>query len=167
MPNAPLTTSAQLDDVETWENVTAARHSLKRFSSKGDLMDELVGSNKTFHITTRERHLNQERAANDELDPFSNGMFSPVRLLDSTDDAEEIASNPNLMGESEMKDLIKGNVKTLEKRIKDVRNPVVIERLLAVANENDSTIGRIEVIKARLNELSPSLYTEIEAGSPR
>lgn len=166
MYNTPLTTASQLDDVETWENVTAARHSLKRFSSKGDLMDELVGSNKTFHITTRERHLNQERAANDELDPFMNGMFAPVRLLDSTEDAAEIAANPNLMGESEMLDLVKGNVKSLEKRIKDVRNPVVIERLLNVAETNDSTIGRIQVIKSRLSELSPSLYTEIEAGTP-
>lgn len=167
MPNTPLTTSAQLEDVESWENVTAARHVLKRFSSKGDLMDEMVGSNKTFHITTRERHLNSERAANDDLDPFTNGAFAPVRLLDSTDDAEEIAANPNLMGEAEMKELIKGNVKSLEKRIKDVRNPVVIERLLAVANENDSTVGRIAIINARLTELSPSLYTEIEAGGPR
>lgn len=160
----PLTA---IDDYETWTNLTQSRHAIKRFSARGDLMDELIAGNKNFHVTTRERHINEERAADADLDPFSNGTFSPVHLIDTTDDADEIASNPALITETEMASLVKANVKVLEKRVKEVRNPVVLERLLEVANQSDATVGRVAVIKDRLNEVAPSLFTEIASSAPR
>lgn len=152
-----------VDNYETWQNLTQSRHVLKRFSARGDLMDEMIAGNKNFHITTRERHINEERAADADLDPFTNGTFAPVHLIDSTDDAEEIAANPALITETEMVSLVKANVKTLEKRLGEVRNPVVLERLLQVANETDATVGRVKIIKDRLQEVAPSLFTEIES----
>lgn len=153
--------AATLDEVETWENVTQARFVIKKFGAKGDLIDEMIGSRRKFHITTQERHINQEIAANDELDPFSNGSMAPVRLLDSTDDAEEIASNPNLMSETEMGTLLKGNFKTLEKRLGEVRNPALLSRLAELAVDNDCSIGKVNAINARLTDVAPTLSNEI------
>lgn len=150
-----------LPNLETWENVTAARFVIKKFGAKGDLMDEMIGGKKRFHLTTQERHINMELAANDELDPFSNGNLTPVRLLETTDDAEQIASNPNLMSEDEMGSLLKGNVNTLKKRVAEVRNPALLERLKELAVESDVTIGKVNAINGRLQEVSPSLYTEV------
>lgn len=150
-----------LPDLETWENVTAARYVIKKFGAKGDLMDEMIAGKKRFHLTTQERHINMEMAANDELDPFSNGSLAPVRLLETTDDAEQIASNPNLMSEDEMVTLLKGNANTLKKRVGEVRNPALLERLQELAVEQDCTIGKVNAINGRLQEVSPSLYTEV------
>lgn len=153
-----------LDDLELWQNIGRSRFVLKKFSAKGDLVGEIVNGGRKFHVSTRERHINSELAANDKLDPFSNGMFTPVKLLDSTDDLEQIASNPNLMGESDMADLVKGRVDALRKRIGEVGNDVVLERLLEVAKENDASIGKVEAIEARLADLRPATFTEI--GTP-
>lgn len=150
-----------MPDLETWENVTNSRFVIKKFGAKGDLLDEMLAGKKRFHLTTQERHINMEMAANDELDPFSNGNLAPVRLLETTDDAEQIASNPNLMSEDEMVGLLKGNVNTLKKRVSEVRNPALLERLKDLAVENDVTIGKVNAIDGRLHEVSPSLYTEV------
>lgn len=151
------------DDLETWENISRGRHVIKKFSVRGDLMDEMIGGQRKFHLTTRERQLNMERAATSALDPFSNGMFTPVHLLDSTEDAEQIASNPNLIGETEMVELVKGHVKTLTKRIGDVTNPIVLQRLLQVATESDVSVGKVAAIEARIEEMSPSQVVEVES----
>lgn len=150
-----------MPDLETWENVTAARFVIKKFGAKGDLLDEMIGGKKRFHLSTQERHINMELAANDELDPFSNGSLAPVRLLDSTDDAEQIASNPNLMSEDEMVGLLKGNVNTLKKRVNEVRNPALLGRLKELAVEHDVTVGKVSAIDVRLQDVAPSLYTEV------
>lgn len=151
-----------LDDLETWENISRSRHVVKKFSSKGDLIEEMISGNRKFHITTRERHINMERAAESKLDPFSNGMFAPVKLLDTTDDAEQIASNPNLIGESEMVDLVKGRVDTLRKRLGEVENPIVLNRLLEVALEQDVQASKLEAVKVRIAEVSPSTFVSVD-----
>lgn len=153
---------ATADELETWENVSQGRVVIKKFSSRGDLIDEMIGGRRTFHVTTQERHFNQERAANDELDPFANGLLAPVRLLDSTEDAAEIAANPNLMSESEMGLLLKSSVKVIEKRMLEVRNPALVQRLHDMAIEGDCSIGKVTAIKARLAEIAPSLYAEVQ-----
>lgn len=157
---APKTTK-QVEDLETWENVTASRFIIKKFGAKGDLIDEMIGAKRKFHVTTQERQINMEIAANDELDPFSNGCMAPVRLLDTTDDAEQIASNPNLLSESEMATLLKGNVKNLQERVAAINNPALLERLQEMAVTGDVTIGKANAIKSRLKEVAPSLYNEV------
>jgi hypothetical protein len=152
-----------LDDLETWQNIGRSRFVLKKFTAKGDLMGEIINGGRKFHVTTRERHINSEMSANKQMDPFQNGMFAPVQLLDSTDDLEQIASNPNLMGESDMVDLVRGRVDGLRKRLAEVENTVVLDRLQEVAAEQDASISKVEAIKSRIAELSPALYTEISS----
>lgn len=151
-----------LDDLETWQNIGRARYVLKKFSAKGDLVGEIIAGGRKFHVTTRERHINSEMTANSSLDPFSNGMFAPVKLLDSTDDLEQIASNPNLIGEDEMADLVKGKIDVLRKRLPEISNTIVLDRLLEVAKAQDATVGKVDAIEKRIEELSPAAFVEVE-----
>jgi hypothetical protein len=154
MPTAP--------DLETWENITDSRYVLRKFNARGDLADELIAGRKTFHLTTQERHINSEMVAASEQDPFKNGMFSPVRLLDGTEDADEIASNPNLISESEMAELVNGKVDPLRKRIGEINNAVVLRRFLEVAEASDSRVTTLKAIKERIDEVDPSKVVEID-----
>lgn len=151
-----------MSNLETWTNISQSRHAIKRMGAHGVLKTEVIRGQSKFHISEEDRRLNMEMAANPRLDPFSNGQFTPVRLLDGTEDAQEIASNPNLISEDEMAKLIKGNVKTLEARLKEIENPVVIDRLLAIAEESDTTVGRLKAIKTRQTELRPDAAKPVE-----
>jgi hypothetical protein len=153
-------------DLETWKNATLGRVVLKKYNQRGELSDEMVGGGRVFHISPKERRINQEMAANSDLDMFKNGQLTPVRLIDTEEDAKELASNPNAMSETEMHELFKGNWKTFDARVQQVSNAVTLQRMLQVASEMDATLRQVEVVKARLEEIAPSEITEITpAGS--
>lgn len=106
--------------------------------------------------------MNQDLAARADMDVFSNGQLQPVRILDSVEDAREIAENPNLMSEAEMRALFKASVKTPEfaERIGTVTNQAALERLLDIAEEEDATISKVSAIRSRIRESSPDLFAE-------
>jgi uncharacterized protein YgbK (DUF1537 family) len=148
---------------ETWQNVTAGRVVINRMDHRGELTrNDIIDSGKKFSLTTEERKMNQDLAARADLDVFSNGQLQPVRILDSVEDAREIASNPNLMSESEMRALMKPGVKTPQfaLKIQEITNGSALDRLLALAEEEDATISKVEAIKTRLREVAPDLFAE-------
>jgi hypothetical protein len=101
--------------------------------------------------------MNQEKAADESLDVFVNGMLSPVQLVDSEHDAEELKANPNSMSEPAMKAMFKSQIKTFTSRVNAISNPIALRRLLEVASEIDASIKQAEVIRARLEQVSPSV----------
>lgn len=149
------------DDLETWENVSRSRFVLKKFSQTGALTGQMIKGGAKFHVSTKERQINQEIAATKKLDPFLNGTFSPVRLLETTEDAEEIASNPNTIGEEEIVKLVKGPVAALRSRLAEMENLITIERVLEVAKGADVTVSKLEAIEARITEVRPDTHVEI------
>ena len=152
-----------MDKHETWQNAVPGTVIFKRLDHRGEMVRiETVPGGRTFSITTEERRQNSVEAANADLDPFRNGMLTPVRLLDDSDEARELASNPNVMSESEMRTLVKGVAKTFDKRLAEVRNPATLERLLAMAHTEDAPVKRVEAIQSRLEEMQPAL-----SGGPR
>lgn len=152
-------------DLELWRNVSAGRVVLKRFNQRGELTDVMVGGGKTFDLSPKERRINQEMAATEGLDVFSNGMLSPVRLIESEEDTAAIVSNPNLMAESEMAEIFSVHHKTFEKRLSEISNPVTLSRLLEVAGEVDAGVSKVNAVQARLHEVAPSLYSEVASTS--
>lgn len=155
---------------ETWQNVTAGRVVINRLDHRGDLTKtDIIDPGKKFNLTTEERRMNQELAARADMDVFSNGTLQPVRILEDVEDAREIASNPNLMPESEMRSLMKHTIKadTFRDRIAGVTNPAALDRLLAIAEEEDATVSKVEVIRAQIREHSPDLFAErVTVGGP-
>lgn len=150
---------------ELWRNNGQALIVVKKHGEYGVILKEQVQGGRALHITPGDRRLNQEAAAIPEQDVFTNGMLTPVRLLDGAEDAREFAENPNLMTESDMVSLVKGNVRVFEKRLGEITNPVVVKRLMEVAREQDVTIKKLEAVQARLEEVQavPTIKTESHA----
>lgn len=154
-------------ELEAWENVSRSRYALRRINSVGQLETELIGGHKTFHLTTQERYMNSERAASARSDPFRNGRFAPVRLLETTEDAEEIAANPNLLGESDMVELVKGKIEPLRARLEEIQQPVVVERMLEVAEREDARMTSVKAIQKRIEDLRPETHVEVMSQDDR
>lgn len=148
-------------ELETWQNVGRGRAVLKQFNQRGELHDVMITGGKVFHLTPKERRINEEIAANEDLNMFRNGMLAPVKLIETEEDAKELAENPNVMGETEMRSLFKAHHKTFEKRVGEIKNPVVLGRLRDLASEENATLKQVELIDARINEVHPKGYIEV------
>lgn len=151
-------------NMETWKNVTPGTVFIRRLDHRGELTrDEQIDAGKVFHVTPDERRINSEMAATEGLDVFRNGQFTPVRLLDDSDEARELANNPNVMSESDMKALLKANVAVFQTKVAAITNPTTLDRLLAIAHDQDVSIKRAELVKARLTQVREPEFSTIQS----
>lgn len=148
-------------ETEAWKNAGLGLIVIKKTNQKGEFGEEAVPGGKVIQITPKDRRANSEMAAIEELDVFKNGMLTPIRLIDSEEDAKEIASNPNLMTEQDMKDLFKSHWKTFENRIGEVANETTLTRLLEIGRAEDAKVRQVEAIEARLAEIRPVTHVEV------
>lgn len=151
------------DQLETWRNVTAGRFVLTRHSALTNQRQyEMIGPGKTFHVTPTERRLNQELAADDELDSFLNGTLQPVRLLDGTE--EGLLNNPNHIADDDVAGMFKLHHKTFGARLQQITNTAILNRMLEVAREDDvnATVRQVEAIQARIREVDPPMFETAE-----
>lgn len=151
------------EDLELWKNNGAGNIVVVKRGEYGVITDEMVQGGRTLHITKTDRKMNQERAANANLDVFQNGAMAPIKLGDS---AAEFAQNPNLLTETDMRALVKSHPKTFEKRLEDITNPVVVAKILEIAREEDCTVRRVEAIEARLEDVNPINTVKIKSHAP-
>lgn len=147
---------------ETWKNATRGKVVVLKYDMRGNLIHELVHGGGAFTLSKEERLLNMDRAANENLDVFKNGTLVPVRLLDGDEEAAEIASNPNLITEDDMKSLFKAHWKTFEAKVAAIGNPLTLQRMLQLAEDEETgaTIKQQKTIKARLDEVQPQPFVE-------
>ncbi len=150
-------------ELETWQNVSAGGALVWRRDGRGDYKDALIAGGHKLTISRDDRKWNMEAAASSDLDIFSNGVLSPVRLIEGTEDAAEFASNPNLISDSEMKTLFKSHWKTFETKISQISNEGTLHRILAVAESDtvDATVRQLTAIKNRLDEMNPMKPVEV------
>jgi hypothetical protein len=151
------------EELETWKNQARGNVVVKKRGEYGIEVDEMVRGGKALHITTADRKMNQERAASSDLDVFTNGMLAPVKVGEA---AAEFAQNPNLMTEDDMVKLVTAHPKTFDKRLAEITNPVIVSRILEIANEQDCSIKRVEAIQARLEDTSPINTVKIQSHAP-
>jgi hypothetical protein len=150
-----------MSELESWKNASLGRVVLKKYNQRGELADEMVTGGKVFHISPKERRINQEMAASPDLDFFQNGFLTPVRLIETEEDAAELASNPNLLSEEDMRGLFKGNWKAFDQKVQEISNLTTLKRMLEVAQEVDATIRQVDVVNARIQEIDPADHVEI------
>lgn len=151
---------------EIWRNAIKGFIGVKKTDRRGEMKDEVIRGGEKFQITTEDRQLNSELAAGDDLDVFKNGMLMPVKILDGAEDAKEIASNPNLITESDMAALFAAHWKTFEAKIGQISNPSTLNRLLAMAEESDATVRQVNALKERVQALQPVPVVERETFTP-
>lgn len=151
--------------LETWMNASKGRIGVLKFDRYGQLVSETIRSGAKFQITTEERFMNSERAATPALDVFNCGYLVPVKILDGTEDAKDIASNPNLLSESHLKKLFRGTAKAFNETVGGITNVSTLRHMLDMADEDDVDAKQsfIKILKNRLITLEPDLAAnEIE-----
>ncbi len=164
------------DELETWKNPSEGRVWINRLDHHGNLEKvEIIGAGRTFHISPKERRLNQEMAAVTDLDIFTNGTLTPLRLIEGTADAKEFAQNPNLMTEQDMRDLFKpGRTEAAKvamgdafiERLGSIKNTATLDRLLALARDEDAPLSRVEAIQERLAQVQqPGVFAQVGASA--
>lgn len=149
------------EEYEIWENLSNSTIWVNKTDHKGEVGAFKVVKGAKLQITPADRlHENQERirlAQKSEvaakLDPFENGSFVPVALLDSSDDLED---NPNHLSRSEIEDMFTvRNYLQFKASLKEITAPGILTAMLAMAEDDsrDATVGQIKAIKERIEEL--------------
>lgn len=141
-------------EVETWENASRGIVWVKKLDRMGNLKDEVIRAGMKVVLSTEERMFNQDSAATEDLDVFKNGRLIPVRLIETAEDAKEIAANPNLISESEMRGLFKAHHKTFEAKVNSITNVVALERMSAMAEEENASLRQVNLLQARMSDLA-------------
>lgn len=155
-------------DKETWTNPGKGQVYILTFDARGNLGSTVVRPNGKIVISTEERLLNQDRAATEGSDVFKNGSLTPVRLIESAEDYQEIASNPNLLSEDDMKDLFKLKAADFKKRLGDINNIIALDRMHELATDENSeintTVAQLKALESRISDVrGDSGVVEIES----
>ncbi|RTK94010.1 hypothetical protein EKI60_04620 [Candidatus Saccharibacteria bacterium] len=157
-----------VDERETWQNLNAGDVYI-------DVADPYVPNAHRSHrigpgdmvsITIAERQFNQRNIPKKDYDLFTNGTLTPVKLIDTAADFEEIALSPNVKSETDLRDLFKLTASKFKTEIAEIDNQRILERLIELS-EDDSTnvsLSQRKAIEARLDAIRPDLKTERSLG---
>ena len=158
------------EDQETWSNIGKGDVFVLTFDHSGRLKSVPVRSGQRITMTVRERQLNQERAYSSEVEMFSNGRLAPIRLVDSADDYEEIASNPNHLSEGDMTDVLKLKGKAFTDRLDEITNVIALERMHELASDEKANVSmaQFRTLEKRLSEVRGDVaeVAEVEVVKP-
>jgi hypothetical protein len=147
-------------EFETWESAIKGTIGIKKFDRRGDLATEIVRGGRKVHLTPDERRYNSERAASSGQDPFANGMLVPVTLLDSSEDAEAIAANPNVLSADDLQNLFELQWKKFDQELVKITNVSALTRLMEMAVDADATVRQMQSIKQRISQVDPSILLD-------
>lgn len=161
---------------ETWQNVTRGTAAVLKLDSRGNEFGYVIPSGAKVTLSPEERRINQDRAASKAQDLFSNGTLEPhgswaSKLLDADEDLadeyKDIAENPNFISESEIKELFKLRIDAFRRRLADIENRTVVDRILSMAHDLDAKASQIKAIEDRVEEFRPENLVEVETtGGP-
>jgi light-regulated signal transduction histidine kinase (bacteriophytochrome) len=157
-------------DKETWSNIGKGDVFILTYDHKGALRSVPIRAGQSLTISVEERQLNQDRAASADMDIFSNGRLAPMRLVDSADDYEEIASNPNHLTETDMLDILKTKGKTFSQKLDDITNVIALERMHELASDESLNVSmaQFRALESRLAEVRGDVaeVSEVEVIKP-
>lgn len=145
-----------LDGMETWRNESESSFSLRRRKENGALESWIVSGRRVFHLTPIERRLNQMETAREADDPFRNGLFTNLMLVEGEADLAEVRDNPNQLSESQMRELYDGPFRAMERRVAELANPVTLRRLHEVGVNMAAKVNKLAVVEARLSAVDPT-----------
>ena len=155
------------ESTEVWKNTAAGMRWMKVIDRQGRETGKTVMGGRTFTITTFDRQVNQDRAAEPGLDLFRNGTFVLVKESEETIQ-DEVASSDSLT-DSELAtavhEILAKNM-TAEEVIYKVESPVTLGRLLEALVAEDAPKSAIDVVKAKKHGIEPGAAVERVAVAP-
>lgn len=156
-------------ELEAWQNATKGRVVLRKYSERGEVRQEMVGSGKIVQISPSERRMNQELAWSESADAFLNGTLQPVRLIEGDEDAVALESHPNHLSDAQARKLFKGNLATFGDRLEQITNPAAVERLLELAEDPEigASFHQHRMVQDRLKKLiEPTIVDHVKGRAP-
>lgn len=141
-------------EVERWSHLGNGRTIIHRIDGLGQSKPEMIRGKTEFTIAPEERRVNQAKCA-PGLDPFTNGTFIPVTLIETEADVDEIKNSPDTLGEDEMDELLNKHWKQLQKRLDEITSPVALAQFESYAEAHEAGPKSLERIRARLNDAAP------------
>ena len=154
------------EEKETWKAVSNVRFGIIKFDRLGNPVRTSVKPGDTVTLSVEERLYNQDRAAGhrrgaEAVDPFKNGNLKPVKLVETAEDYAEVADNPNHMNDDDIKAMLKIKVADFKKRIDEIDNPSLLQRIKEIADENPDlvTVGKLRHLD---DKLEPILHPHSE-----
>lgn len=125
-----------------------------------------IGPGDQVSITVEERRFNQSRVPKKEQDLFTNGTLTPVQLIDSAVDFEEIALSPNVKSETDLKEMFGLAITKFKQELKEIDNVRLLERLVEISEDESLNVSlpQSKAIAARLEEVRPDREEERNLG---
>ena len=155
--------------LEVWRNVAAGMRWYLAFDVQGREVTKLAQPSRTFSLTTMERQINQERAANGDLDLFRNGDFVLVKASGDTND-EEIRSTDAFTDEevTRLAYEILADPANVE-RVNEINSPTTLQRILEeliVLDAPTSVVGTVQTKVDSIRKPVPEVELVSVAPSP-
>lgn len=141
---------------ETWRNGSKSTFYIRVLGPDGRPDVKPIVGLRTFHVTPEERRMNSLETAVAANDPFHNGTFTALEVIDDDVDAERIKNNPNNLGDSELSALLAGPFGELDSRLATITNPILVRRLLELAEDpaKEISAAKVAAVKTRLSAVS-------------
>lgn len=152
---------------ETWTNPGGGLIYILTYDPAGKLRSTPVRSGKQVTLSIEERKINQDRSASGpggKSDNFSNGSLIPVRLVETAEDYKEIASNPNLIDESDMRALFKLKSAAFKAKLSSISNESALDRILKIAENSDSDDSEVKVSMPQFKAIERRI-AEVKGGT--
>lgn len=149
--------------VELWKNTASGMRWYVAFDLQGRQATKTVQGGRTFTLSTFERQINQEQAADPEQDLFRNGTFVLAKPSDETDEAEIFS--PNALTDAEVEsivqDVVHGDLKIGEV-IEDIDSGVTLHRLWEALVLEDAPSSVIKTVKKKKDSFEGTVAQERE-----
>lgn len=153
-------------ELETWENTSASTFGVNRFTGVGhETRQEIIRPGRKFLISTKERRmLNSDRSYAEHVDPFKNGFFRPVELVESSTDLNE-NPNPHHMSTTDLRSLFRvRKIDEFRTVLEEFDSPQILTAMADLAANHpdvNATVKQAEAIEIRLEEVTPDTVTQI------
>jgi hypothetical protein len=151
------------DKLEVWKNNAAGFRWYKNHDRTGKESSGIVQGGRTFTITPFDRQVNQDMAANPDLDMFRNGTFTLVKAAEDTNE-DEIQS-PDALTEGEVLALsmdISASPESADHFLKGVNSPMALNRVLEQLVVDDAPKDAIQYVKDKIAKNDPSVRVQAE-----
>ena len=122
---------------------------ITKIGEYGRRESELVHGGRVFALTPQERRLNQAQCFDPKNDPFTNGSFKPLALLDDEVDTARLRNNPNVLDDHRVGELFALKGEGFSQKLLEITNQTAIDRLIEIARQPDAgaTVQQLEILR--------------------
>lgn len=152
--------------IETWKNISPSTVHIIKLGDYGKRESEIVYGGRAFSVTPQERRLNQSQIYDTDNDPFTNGTFAPLALVDTEPDTETLRSNPNVLDDAAIIRLFAHNGEAFSQQLLAITNLNAVDRLIETAKrpETGASVQQLDILK-RYRKLLSGEKDEPEAAA--